>query len=147
MGIPYVRVEAANHLFVKAADDYLKFRNSVDAALIFPEKLGLDQSLYYIIGNSPLRIIGAQMTDPDGLGRLKRMRPRPSNYLVWGSQKELEDIYDKAKEKDMIKRDSKWTLIFNDFGQVDFSQESLKDLTTLMTLTSESCCALLDQSG
>ena len=63
MGIPYIRVEAANHPFVRAADDYLKYRQSVDAALIFPQKLGLDQSLYYIIGNSPLRIIGAQMTD------------------------------------------------------------------------------------
>ena len=145
MGIPYIRVEAANHPFVRAADDYLKYRKSVDAALIFPKKSGLDQSLYYIIGNSPLRIIGAQMTDTDGLDRLKRMRPRPSNYIVWGSQEELQDIYDKAKAKDMIKRDSKWTLVFNDFTQVDFPQASLKDLTTLMTLTPESCCAVLDR--
>ena len=72
------------------------------------------------------------------------MRPRPSNYLVWGSQGELQDIYGQAKAKDMIKRDSKWTLVFNDFSQVDFPPDSLKDLTTLMTLDSQSCCAVLD---
>ena len=27
MGIPYVRVEAANHPFVKAVDDYLDYRS------------------------------------------------------------------------------------------------------------------------
>lgn len=50
MTIPYVRVEVANHPFVKAVDDYLTYRDSIDAALIFPTKVGLDQSLYYIIG-------------------------------------------------------------------------------------------------
>lgn len=45
----------------------------------------LDQSLYYIIGNSFLRIIGAHQEDPDdAFKRLKKMRPRPSNYVAWG---------------------------------------------------------------
>ena len=69
IGIPYIRVETANHLFVRAADDYLKFRNAIDAAIIFPNKKKLDQSLYYIIGNSYLRIIGAQMGDTNALDR------------------------------------------------------------------------------
>ena len=51
MGIPYVRAEAANHPFVKGVDDYLTYRQSIDAALVFPTKFGLDQALYYIIGN------------------------------------------------------------------------------------------------
>ena len=45
----------------------------------------LTQSLYYIIGNSFLRIIGAQLEDPGAFERLKKMRPRPSNYIAWGS--------------------------------------------------------------
>ena len=69
IGIPYIRVETANHLFVRAADDYLKFQNAIDAAIIFPNKKKLDQSLYYIIGNSYLRIIGAQMGDTNALDR------------------------------------------------------------------------------
>ena len=62
-------MEAANHLFVRAADDYLKSIDAIDAAIIFPSKKFLDQSLYYIIGNSFLRIIGAQMEDTNALNR------------------------------------------------------------------------------
>ena len=69
IGIPYIRVEAANHMFVRAADDYLKTVDAQDAALLFPSKKELDQSLYYIIGNSFLRIIGAQMEDSNALNR------------------------------------------------------------------------------
>ena len=39
-------------------DDYLAHKKSTDAALVFSNKIGLDQSLFYIIGNSVLRIIG-----------------------------------------------------------------------------------------
>ena len=49
----------------------------------------LDQSLYYIIGNSFLRIIGAQLEDPGAFERLQKMRPRPSNYIAWGSTKKV----------------------------------------------------------
>ena len=116
MGMPYIRVESANHPFVRAADDYMSSMQSVDAALIFPSKTQLDQSLYYIIGNSHLRIIGAQMEDPEALPRLKKMRPRPSNYIAWGTANELRSIYEKAKSADMIKRDSRWSLVFTDFN-------------------------------
>ena len=50
LSLPYVRVEAANHPFVQAVDNYLHHIQSTDAALLFPHKIGLDQSLYYIIG-------------------------------------------------------------------------------------------------
>ena len=35
LGLPYLRVESANHLFVQAADDFLRSQEAVDAALIF----------------------------------------------------------------------------------------------------------------
>ena len=69
LGLPYLRVEAANHLFVQAADDFLRSQDSVDAALIFETQDKLDQSLYYIIGNSFLRIIGAHQADPGAYER------------------------------------------------------------------------------
>ena len=55
-GMPYVRLEGANHQFVKAADDYLHDREAIDAALIFKTEQELDQSLYYLIGNSYIRV-------------------------------------------------------------------------------------------
>ena len=49
----------------------------------------LTQSLYYIIGNSLLRTIGAQLEDPGAFERLKKMTQRPSNYIAWGSTKKV----------------------------------------------------------
>ena len=43
LGLPYARLEAANHLFVQAADDFMRKQNSVDAALIFEDQTKLDQ--------------------------------------------------------------------------------------------------------
>jgi hypothetical protein len=37
------RVEAANHPFVRAADEYLRSLEAVDAALIFETQSSLDQ--------------------------------------------------------------------------------------------------------
>ena len=114
---------------------------------------GRQASYYHInyminnyIGNSVLRIIGANLEDPDAFDRLKKMRPRPSNYIAWGSTQQLQEIYDKAKNKDMIKRDSKWTLVSTDFGGNKLKQESLTDLATIITMTDDTCCPLLDKS-
>ncbi len=147
MGMPYIRVEAANHPFVRAADDFLKSRQAVDAALIFGNKVQLDQSLYYIIGNSFLRIIGAQMQDPEALKRLKKMRPRPSNYIVWGPTSLIKSTYQRAKEMDMVKRDTKWSLVFTDFQGNTFSKNSLIDQTNILKMTDSSCCIILNQGS
>ncbi len=129
LGLPYIRVESANHLFVQAADDFLRSQNATDAALIFEDQVSLraleksdeqltfllilhlqtklDQSLYYIIGNSFLRIIGAHQEDSGAFDRLKKMRPRPSNYIAWGSTEGIKKAYRKAKEMQMLKRDTR----------------------------------------
>ena len=39
LGLPYIRVESANHLFVQAADDFLRSQNATDAALIFEDQV------------------------------------------------------------------------------------------------------------
>ena len=116
----------------------------MDAALVFPNKFGLDQSLYYIIGNSALRIIGGHLEDPDALMRLKKMRPRPSNYVAWGTLNELKNIYEAAKMNEMIKRDSKWILVNTDLDGADFPAENLQDVANSMTFSQESCCPLLE---
>ena len=64
------------------------YRVELSAELLFSQAK-LDQSLYYIIGNSFLRIIGAQLEDPGAFKRLQDMRPRPSNYIAWGSTKKV----------------------------------------------------------
>ena len=149
LGLPYVRLEAANHLFVQAADNFMKAQNAVDAALIFEDQIKLDQSLYYIIGNSFLRIIGARQDDPDdAFKRLKKMRPRPSNYIVWGSTDAVKAAYDKARSMQMLKRDIRWTLVFEDMKSETFKNSELDDQTNFVEmLDQENCCIIMNKPG
>jgi hypothetical protein len=39
LGLPYLRMQSANHLYVQAADDFLRNQKSVDAALIFEDQV------------------------------------------------------------------------------------------------------------
>ena len=63
MNMPYVRIDTSNHLLIEAADTFLKSEDAKDAAIIFETKTQLVQSIYYIIGNSFLRIVGASMDE------------------------------------------------------------------------------------
>ena len=49
--------------------------------------------------------------------RLKKMRPRPSNYIAWGTTSVLSRTFDRARNFDMVKRDSKWTFVFQEWPQ------------------------------
>lgn len=108
----------------------------------------LDQSLYYIIGNSFLRIIGAHQEDPDAFDRLQKMRPRPSNYIAWGSTQAIKNAYQKAKNMQMLKRDTRWTLVFEDFESSSFSDSMLEDQTNFLAMTDDSnCCIIKNRVG
>ena len=90
--------------------------------------------------------VGANLEDPDAFERLRKMRPRPSNYISWGSTQQLQEVYELAKSKDMIKRDSKWTLVSSDFGGNEIQQNTLKDLATIVTMTDDTCCLILEKT-
>ena len=90
-GLGYLRVDSSSHQFIRAADEYLRDRwshhaamlprGAVDAALIFGSEAELDESLYWIIGNSYLRIVvispDAKQTLDQALQKLATMRPTP----------------------------------------------------------------------
>ncbi len=108
----------------------------------------LDQSLYYIIGNSFLRIIGAHQNDPGAFDRLKKMRPRPSNYIAWGSTDSIKRAYAKAKEMQMLKRDTRWTLVFEDLKSSSFNINDLEDQTNFLEMkSSDNCCIIMNKKG
>jgi hypothetical protein len=98
--------------------------------------------LYYIIGNSFLRIITARLDDPDSFPRLKKMRPRPSNFIAWGSTLVLSRAYQRAQSLEMVKRDSKWTLVFEDFQSTKFEVANLTESSNLLAMNERSCCNL-----
>ena len=146
MGLPFVRLQAAQmHPFVQAGDDFLRALNEIDAALVFENKIALDQGLYYIIDNSFLRIIALQMQNPQILSQLSKMRPRPSNLVMWGSTKSITDTYKQALDVNMVKRDTKWTLIFDDFQSQEFDHKILTQNTNVLALRPGSCCGILNE--
>ena len=77
----------------QAADDYLHDRSAIDAALIFQTEMRLDQSLYYLIGNSYIRVIVINQEEPQALDRLAKMRPSPSYYVAHGDTPTLTSLF------------------------------------------------------
>jgi len=65
----------------------------VDAALIFPSEAQLDQSLYYLIGNSYIRVVVIDSTEAGAMDRLSRMRPAPSYYVAHGDTATLKTVF------------------------------------------------------
>ena len=71
----------------------MRDRGAIDAALIFKTEAELDQSLYYLIGNSYVRVIVVSLDEADALNRLAKMRPSPSYYVAHGDTNTIVDIY------------------------------------------------------
>jgi len=61
------------------------------------------------------------------------MRPRPSNYVAWGSTAAVTAAYEKAKDEMMVKRDTRWTLVFDDLKSADFDLNILYVLASRIT--------------
>ena len=125
-GLPYVRLETANHPFVRAGDDYLRDRDAVDAALIFETEAELDESLYWIIGNSYIRVIVVSLDMEDAFSRLAGMRPSPSYYVAHGSTRTVGRIYHRARQMKLVKRDSRWNMIAQDWNTAAFPFKELQ---------------------
>ena len=135
----------AKHLFVEASNDFLLDRNAVDAGLIYETEAEIDESLYWIIGNSYIRIMVMQLDLEDTLARIANIRPPPSFYVVYGTSKTVNDFLKSATAMRIIKRDSRWNFVITDFSLeiVDFS--GVETLVTVMKMTEDSCCVVLNR--
>ena len=143
-GLPYLRLETAKHLFVRAMDDFLVERNAVDAALVFPNEQEIDEALYWIIGNSFVRILVMSLDEPDTYTRIKNLRPAPSFYVVFGDSSTLQDVIEKAISQKLMKRDSRWNLVLTDFNS-SLATQHLDAMVTFLELSPTSCCAVLNR--
>ena len=140
-----MRIEVAKHLFVEASNDFLLDRNAVDAGLIYETEAEIDESLYWIIGNSYIRIMVMQLDLEDTLARIANIRPPPSFYVVYGTSKTVNDFLKSATAMRIIKRDSRWNFVITDFSSeiVDFS--GVDTLVTVMKMAEDSCCVVLNK--
>ena len=145
-GLPYLRLETAKHLFVRAMDDFLVERNAVDAVLVFQNEEEIDEALYWIIGNSFVRILVMSLAEPDTYTRIKNLRPAPSFYVVFGDSSTLQDVIEKAISQKLMKRDSRWNLVLTDFNS-SLATKHLEAMVTFLELSPASCCAVLNRES
>ena len=59
----------------------------------------------------------------------------------------IQDVYQRANKSELLKRDTRWTLVFEDFEKstVDTFVGELKDQTNLLRMTTRSCCKILNE--
>ena len=135
----------AKHLFVEASNDFLLDRNAVDAGLIYEKEAEIDESLYWIIGNSYIRIMVMQLDLEDTLARIANIRPPPSFYVVYGTSKTVNDFLKSATSMRIIKRDSRWNFVITDFSSESVDMSGVETLVTVMKMTEDSCCIVLNK--
>lgn len=118
-GIIYKRGDSNINPYIQAIDDLLMLKNATDVALIFEDERGkarqilfpqiffenrhrfflteLNQSLYYLIGNSILRLIVIDEFTEKTVSKIKSMRPSPSYYAIYASTAKMEDYFRTVK--------------------------------------------------
>nr|CAD7267148.1 unnamed protein product [Timema shepardi] len=95
--IPYFRGDVTPGTYVAAVDSYLTGRKATDAALIFQTEDELDQTLYYLIGKSIIRVIVLNGLDGNATDRLLTMRPSPSYFVIYATSKNMTKLYSKVQ--------------------------------------------------
>ena len=62
-----------------------------------------------------------------------------------GNTDMIKNVYAKAKKHQLLKRDTRWTLVFEDFNGDTFDLNELEDQTNVLRMTDDSCCKLLNK--
>ena len=68
-----------------------------------------------------------------------------STSLLSGSTDMIKDVYTKANQSELLKRDTRWTLVFEDFKSESFDLKQLADQTNILQMMEGSCCKILDK--
>ncbi|XP_066943797.1 ionotropic receptor 25a-like isoform X1 [Macrobrachium rosenbergii] len=145
-GVPYVRVQISNYQWMSAVDAFLQSRNATDAALIFGSEDQLDQALYYLVEGSVIRVIVLHGIETNSTETLRKMRPAPSYYVIIGTTSELNILFNKALNNQLVSRDSRWTLVATDVkpGVLDLSLVTGTTAVTVIAPTEKVCCTVRD---
>ena len=60
----------------------------------------------------------------------------------------VKEAYNKAKSMKMIKRDTRWTMVFEDFDYGGFSKNSLAEQIKFLDMRhKDNCCIIKNQQG
>ena len=56
----------------------------------------------------------------------------------------IQEVYTQANKSELLKRDTRWTLVFEDFKTDGFDINQLADQTNILQMTDRSCCKILN---
>ncbi|KAF6208104.1 hypothetical protein GE061_016554 [Apolygus lucorum] len=133
-GLPYVRLEYGITQYLRGADKSLTFvRKAPDAALIFQTEEQLDQSLFYLIRESSMRVILFNGLSDKEADTLINMRPTPNFNLIFADTPTMSSIFSKAVEHNLVRYDDRWILVFLDSGHDNFDRKTLVKRAALIT--------------
>ncbi|XP_066591382.1 ionotropic receptor 25a isoform X2 [Prorops nasuta] len=148
-GIIYKRGECSISPYVQAVDDLLVAKNATDSALIFETEKELNQTLYYLIGNSIIRLVIIDELTMQSVASIKVMRPAPSYFVIYSSTAGMEEKFKAVVDGGLVKRDGVWTLVFTDNNYKDFSyfsaETQLNVSYSVFSMKPEVCCRLLGE--
>ncbi|XP_078050194.1 ionotropic receptor 8a isoform X2 [Augochlora pura] len=146
-GIIYKRGDSKITTYVQAIDDLLMMKNATDVGLIFEDERELNQSLYYLIGNSIIRLVVIDEFTEKTVSKIRNMRPSPSYYAIYASTSKMDELFKTAVQGGLVKRDGIWNLVFTDNNYkaskyVD-GELPLNVSVTILAMKTEVCCRLI----
>ncbi|KOX78574.1 Glutamate receptor, ionotropic kainate 1 [Melipona quadrifasciata] len=146
-GIIYKRGDSNTNPYIQAIDDLLMLKNATDVGLIFEDERELNQSLYYLIGNSIIRLVVIDDFTEKTVSKIRAMRPSPSYYAIYASTARMDDLFKTAMQGGLVKRNGIWNLVFTDNNYKEFKYINgnlqLNVSITILSMKSNVCCRLL----
>ncbi|KYN04416.1 Glutamate receptor, ionotropic kainate 2 [Cyphomyrmex costatus] len=146
-GIIYKRGDCSISPYIQAIDDLLIMKNATDVGLIFEDERELNQSLYYLIGNSILRLVVIDELTERTVAKIRGMRPSPSYYAIYASTAKMEELFKTAIGGGLVKREGIWNLIFTDNNYHEFryitGDLQLNVSFTILNMKTDICCRLM----
>ncbi|XP_020285886.1 ionotropic receptor 25a isoform X1 [Pseudomyrmex gracilis] len=150
-GIIYKRSDCSINPYVQAIDDLLMMKNATDVGLIFEDERELNQSLYYLIGNSIIRLVVIDELTERSVSKIRTMRPSPSYYAIYASTPKMEELFKTAIGGGLVRREGIWNLVFTDNNHRDFRYMSgdlqLNVSFTILTMRADICCRLMGEAS
>ncbi|XP_025995684.2 LOW QUALITY PROTEIN: glutamate receptor 4 [Solenopsis invicta] len=146
-GIIYKRGDCSISPYVQAIDDLLIMKNATDVGLIFEDERELNQSLYYLIGNSIIRLVVIDELTERTVTKVRSMRPSPSYYAIYASTAKMEELFKTAIGGGLVRRDGIWNLVFTDNNFHEFryitGDLQLNVSFTILSMKTDICCRLM----
>ncbi|XP_071455793.1 ionotropic receptor 25a-like [Hetaerina americana] len=142
-GVPYVRVEAVMASFLRATEAVIAKKEASDAAMIFASEEEVDEAVFIMLGRSLLRVLVLSGLGGDTMGKLLRMRPTPSYFVIFSDSIKLMQLFREAIVGGLVTLDDRWILAVRDFRHPLLNVTSRQFMT--LSPSTDSCCAFLPE--